>query len=111
VFPAPASEALPVGLIGTAGVFGLGRLCRVSLLIGLGLQILKDFHAWELMKVCFIVFLAQRPRKVHENGKIGTVRSEEIEYSMEKSRPFYCLIRSVRVERIIGRCLPLWERR
>ena len=56
-------------------------------------------------------FWAQRPRKVHENGKIGTARSEEIEYSMEKSRPSYCLIRSVRVERIIGSCLPLWERR
>ena len=34
-------------------------------------------------------------------------RSNEVEESVEKSRPFDCLIRSVRVERIIGRrCFP-----
>ena len=57
------------------------------------------------------LFGAERPAEAHENGKIARDGSEEIDYSMEKLRPSSCLIRSVRVERIIGRCLPLWERR
>jgi hypothetical protein len=42
--------------------------CRVSLLIGLGLLILKDFHAWELLKFCFIGYtfaVIKTPREPH----------------------------------------------
>src|SRR5580692_8816923 len=42
--------------------------CRVSLLIGLGLLILKDFHAWEPLKFCFIGYtfaVIKTPREPH----------------------------------------------
>src|SRR6201988_4609626 len=46
-----------------------------------------------------------RPAKAHENPlrvKIGLARSGEIAGALETSRPYRCLIRSVRVARIIG---------
>jgi hypothetical protein len=47
---------------------GLEFRCRVSLLIGLGLRILKDFHAWEPLKFCFIEYtfaVIKTPREPH----------------------------------------------
>ncbi|MGA7925135.1 MAG: hypothetical protein WCA20_03950 [Candidatus Sulfotelmatobacter sp.] len=42
--------------------------CRVSLLSALGLLILKDFHAWETLELCFIAYsfsLIKSPREPH----------------------------------------------
>jgi hypothetical protein len=36
---------------------------------------------------------------------MGQARSGEIEFALEKLRLSACLIRSVRVEQIVGRCL------
>jgi len=50
------------------GVFEPLSSCRVSLLIGLGLLILKDFHAWEPLKFCFIEYtfaVIKTPRAPH----------------------------------------------
>ena len=54
------------------------------------------------------VHLGLRPAKPYENvSEFRTMepRSGEIEQTVEKSRLFNCLIRSVRIERISGRCL------
>ncbi len=74
-----------------------------------------------------IVLSGLRPTKPHENNfggylwisppkarstvrvRIAAGQSGEIEDSMEKLKPSDCLIRSVRVERINGHCLPRWE--
>jgi hypothetical protein len=54
------------------------------------------------------VHLGLRPAKPYENVsefRTMELRSGEIEQTVEKSRLFNCLIRSVRIERISGRCL------
>ena len=46
------------------------------------------------------------PTKVHENGiegKLAMGERDEVDAAVELLRPLECLIRSVRVERIIGR--------
>jgi hypothetical protein len=57
---------------------------------------------------CLTVHLGLRPAKPYENvSAFRTMepRSGEIEQTVEKSRLFNCLIRSVRIERMSGRCL------
>jgi hypothetical protein len=53
---------------------------------------------WQSNPHC--LFRALRPAKPYENGsessRIGKAGSGEIDSSVEKSRPFNCLIRSVR---------------
>ena len=54
------------------------------------------------------VSMGLRPAKIHENeSELRTMDSwsGEVGQTVEKSRLFNCLIRSVRIERIIGRCL------
>jgi hypothetical protein len=60
------------------------------------------------------VHMGVRPAKIHENeSSLRTIDgwSGEVGQTVEKSRLFNCLIRSVRIERIIGRCLSPAERR
>jgi hypothetical protein len=54
----------------------------------------------------YIVEQGLRPAKSYENGselKYAAARGGEIDDAMEKPRPIYCLIRSMRVERMIER--------
>jgi hypothetical protein len=64
--------------------------CRVSLLIGLGLRILKDFHAWEPLKFCFIEYtfaVIKTPREPH-------FPSRNQRYALDSTQlPFYLLPR------------------
>ena len=54
---------------------------------------------------------ALRPAKPHENrATIAAVGSGKVERLLKQSRPYICLIRSVRVGRISGRLCLLWER-
>jgi hypothetical protein len=62
--------------------------CRVSLLMGLGFLILKDFHAWEPLKSCFIEYafaVIKTPREPH-------FPSRNQRYVLDSTRlPFYLL--------------------
>src|SRR5215831_12763721 len=54
----------------------------------------------------YIVEQGLRPANSYENGSeliYAAARSGEIDDAMEKPRPIYCLIRSMRVERMIER--------
>jgi hypothetical protein len=54
---------------------------------------------------------ALRPAKRHENrATIAAAGSGKVERLLERSRPYICLIWSVRVGRISGRLCLLWER-